>query len=316
MPRYVSYGLHIDSEVPIPEFVDSPHRSPDVLICYGRVDADRPSSATDRIFSWPTVGSFRVRNGVEITADLNDDVDPRLARLPLQGAVLAELLRQRGYVVLHASAVVVGGQAVAFVGHKGFGKSTTAGALLARGHRLLTDDLLAVDVSGPVARVHPGFPMLKLWPDAVAHLGGDPGVLPVLHQSVAKRSQVLNPQNDPHRAYPLARIVVLDRGETLDLRPISTRDAFVEAIRFSYAVEPIREEAGAARVPHVRRYSELVRHVPMRRLLRTDDPAALPNIARLVEHDLAPDLAAPLLPGRMRDGLPSPKTDVPAARAS
>ena len=316
MPLYVSYGLHIDSEIPIPEFVDSMHRSPDVLICYGRVDANRLSVANDRTFSWPTVGSFRVRNGVEITADLNDDVDPDLARLPLQGAVLAELLRQRGYVVLHASAVVVGGQAVAFVGHKGFGKSTTAGALLARGHRLITDDLLAVDVGGPAPRVHSGFPMLKLWPDAVAHLGGDPNTLPLLHRSVAKRSQVLDVQNDPRTAYPLARIVVLDRGDALDLRPISTRDAFVEAIRFSYAVEPIKEEAGTSHAAHVRRYSELARNVPMRRLVRTNDASALPQIARLIEHDLVPDLAAPLLPPRMRPSGPSSNAAAPAVRSS
>jgi hypothetical protein len=61
-----------------------------------------------------------------------------------QGAVLATLLSLKGACVLHASAVEIGGKAVALVGPSGAGKSTLAAFCCAAGARLLTDDLLVV----------------------------------------------------------------------------------------------------------------------------------------------------------------------------
>ncbi|NBC85561.1 MAG: hypothetical protein GVY25_05150, partial [Bacteroidetes bacterium] len=49
------------------------------------------------------------------------DVAEGTLRAPLLGVVLGTLLHQRGLHTLHASAVVVDGGAVAFVGEKGAG---------------------------------------------------------------------------------------------------------------------------------------------------------------------------------------------------
>jgi hypothetical protein len=76
---------------------------------------------------------------------------------------MAILLHQRGYMVLHASAVEVGNKAVAFLGPKGRGKSSIAATLYTRGHRLITDDVLAVRVEDGKATVLPAFPHVKLW---------------------------------------------------------------------------------------------------------------------------------------------------------
>ena len=70
------------------------------------------------------------------------------------------LLQQRGYLVLHASAVAAGGTAVAFLGHAGWGKSTTAAALYAQGYGLVTDDVLAVEMSSGRLMVPPGEPLV------------------------------------------------------------------------------------------------------------------------------------------------------------
>ena len=98
-----------------------------------------------------------------------------LLRLYLLGPALALLLHQRGFLVLHASAVSLDGGVVAFLGHSGHGKSTTAATLHARGAAIVADDVVAVDLGapgGPAAL--PGFPLLKLWPDAVTALGENP----------------------------------------------------------------------------------------------------------------------------------------------
>ena len=70
---------------------------------------------------------------------------------------------------------------MAFAGDSGGGKSTTAAALHARGLDLVTDDLLVLDpdAAGGVV-VYPGFPVLRLWPEAAAAvtLGEGAGVPP------------------------------------------------------------------------------------------------------------------------------------------
>jgi len=58
------------------------------------------------------------------------------------GALPACLLLMKGEPVLHASAVDVGGQVVAFIGRSGMGKSTVATLCCAAGGRLVTDDVL------------------------------------------------------------------------------------------------------------------------------------------------------------------------------
>jgi serine kinase of HPr protein (carbohydrate metabolism regulator) len=65
------------------------------------------------------------------------------------------LLQQRGRLVLHASAVTVDLGVVAFMGGPGWGKSTMAAAMYARGHSIVADDVTAVraDKAHPV--VHP-----------------------------------------------------------------------------------------------------------------------------------------------------------------
>ncbi|GAB3811857.1 hypothetical protein GCM10028820_03800 [Tessaracoccus terricola] len=77
---------------------------------------------------------------------LYPDADPDIAAVLAGGTVLAFILSMRGDAVLHASAVQVGDSAVAFVGGSGMGKSTSATLMCADGARLITDDLLVLDL--------------------------------------------------------------------------------------------------------------------------------------------------------------------------
>lgn len=71
-----------------------------------------------------------------------------LIAILIAGTVIAYLLSEDGRLVLHASAVEVGGKALAFVGQSGQGKTTMATLLCAEGHPLIADDLLPVDALG------------------------------------------------------------------------------------------------------------------------------------------------------------------------
>lgn len=94
------------------------------------------------------------------------------ARMYILGLAFAAIIHQRGFLPLHASAVMKGGKAILICGNSGAGKSTTAAALLKRGFTLLSDDisLIKIDNDG-VARVLPGFPQMKLWPESAELLG-------------------------------------------------------------------------------------------------------------------------------------------------
>ncbi|MCR6496056.1 hypothetical protein LJB71_07380 [Thermomonas sp. S9] len=68
--------------------------------------------------------------------------------------------------VFHASALAVGGGAVAFLGSSGRGKSTLATFLARRGHALLSDDGLELRQSGSGWLAVPNQPSVRLWEDS------------------------------------------------------------------------------------------------------------------------------------------------------
>lgn len=77
-----------------------------------------------------------------VTVHLVEGVPDAMGGVLVGGTVLAYVLMLRGEVVLHASAVDVGGQAVAFVGSSGMGKTTLATMMCRDGGLLITDDVL------------------------------------------------------------------------------------------------------------------------------------------------------------------------------
>lgn len=81
------------------------------------------------------------------TVHMYPHADPGIAAVLAGGTVLAFILSMRGAAVLHASAVQVGDGAVAFVGGSGMGKSTSATLMCADGAKLITDDLLVLDLA-------------------------------------------------------------------------------------------------------------------------------------------------------------------------
>lgn len=297
MYTYVAYGLGIHSALPLPELVASAAVGADVVIQIGKLDGPLPEpphtgsdfhvTSEGAYFFWEQVGAFLVRDGKEITVEPFPGVEERLIRLPLLGMVLAALLHQRGLLVLHASTVAINGSAVAFLGKKGWGKSTIAAALHAHGHRVVVDDMLAIDVAATESpMVHPGFPQLKLWPDVVASLGDDPETLDRLHSQVEKRARSVT-AGFSQTPLPLKRIYVLDAGPAREIETLRAHEAFIELVRHSYFAGSF--QAVDAVSSHFRKCVSLTRRVPMGRLKRQGSLSTLPALARLVEEHLARD---------------------------
>jgi hypothetical protein len=233
-------------------------------------------------------GGVLAREGREIVVDPLPGPAREGFHNLVAGIGMGLVLHQRGAFTLHASAVALGGKAVAFVGWKGMGKSTTAAALYGRGHRLVTDDLLVVQLGGAEVTVLPGFPSMKLWPEAArAALGDDPETLPRLHPEAEKRGRRAR-ADFAAAPLPLGAIYVLDYaapGAGLRIEPLSAREACIELVRHAFALR-ILGEAGESPLLFRQRV-ELVRRVPVRRLSRERRLASLSDITEQVEKDIA-----------------------------
>src|SRR5687768_1084135 len=169
MHSYIAYGLRIQSALALPELVRAEEGAVDVVVRLDRVRGHLPDGEhraayrrwtdSEAYFFWEPVGAFLARGGKEIVVDPAAGVAEEDVRGPLEGIVLGAVAHQRGLLVLHASAVTVRGETIAFIGERGRGKSTMAAALYRRGHALVADDVLVLGMSStgkPV--VFPGFP--------------------------------------------------------------------------------------------------------------------------------------------------------------
>ncbi|MFN8512769.1 MAG: hypothetical protein U0232_02535 [Thermomicrobiales bacterium] len=286
---YRAYGLTIRSDLALPELASGGEGvGADVVVRFGAVAEEeavpRVGNTTVRIvpegmqLAYPEVGRFLVREGREVVVALRPGADERDVRLSLLGPVLAVLLHQRGLLVLHGSAVALGDGAVGLLGHAGAGKSTLAGAFLAAGYRPLADDLTVVDLTGPTPTALPGFPQLKLWPQSVTALGGNPETLPALGARVEKRARRLAAGFAPE-PLPLRRLYVIADGERVASEPLAGQEALVELVRHSFCA--VLLPAGG-QGEHFRQCAALLRMVPLSRLARPKEFAALPAIIRAI----------------------------------
>ena len=178
--RYHVYGLTLESELECPELAPAPvGPAVDVRIRMGHVEPELEGAlrmgaqrqVAPGIYQlWVKgIARFRAEGGHTIWVDPVSGADPGDIRAFLLGTLLWITVLLGGRLPLHACAVEVEGQAVAFCGHSGAGKSTLAAALHRRGYRVLTDDLGVVAPVDGEALFYPGFPRIKLWREALDH---------------------------------------------------------------------------------------------------------------------------------------------------
>jgi len=186
----------------------------------------------------------------------------------LLGPTMGFVLRLRGLVCLHASAVEIGGAAVAFAGEAGAGKSSLAAAFAQRGHRVLTDDVGALRLLDGRVHVAPAYPRVRLWPDSADALFGSRDALPRITPSWDKRYLDLNDGARRFADEPLAlaAIYVLRRGRR-DLSPsiqaLDPRTALIELVPQMYSTRLLD---GPMRAREFEFLSILVAAVPVLRL--------------------------------------------------
>ncbi len=290
--KYRAFGLTIESEIELPELMVMEAESCDIEIVHGVVPAHsgekekgrglvRSSHESDT-FAWEGVARFEVSAGSRIVVDPSPGVSEELLRQPLLGIVMSDLLRQRGYLVLHASVVSINGHIAAFVGPKRAGKSTIAAALVKRGHELLSDDTLIVDTEGePI--VYPGFARLNLWPEAADALSFGPEETRELYSGISKLGARVG-ASFSGRPGPLRSIYGLGIGEW-EISPLIGPEAFRMLLPHTYQARYFPDAAETASNVFTK-LVPLLNKVSVRMLRRPADLTKLGDTAMMIEADM------------------------------
>ena len=236
---YRHSGCDVVSDLELPEWrafarddASAPEEA-DIRIALGEtlppadVDSD-PAIAADHVrFAIEGAGEWDIAGGSDIAIRPLAAADPAALRLYTLGTAWGVLGYQRGWAMLHASAVMGPRGAVLFCGPERAGKSTIAAAMAERGCPLVSDDLSRV-VPGRADRpsaIYPSAVRHKLWSDAVDGLA----------LSAREQSRDLVQEGKFH--LPTSRHVALEHPVPL---------VGIYALRFGEALAIERETGGDA----------------------------------------------------------------------
>lgn len=261
LPSYVLYGLTVQSEVPLFEPQAGSGGAADVLVEVGTAldhDAEEPAGERLASYRFGTGAGYLFIHALDGSYVLRYEklcdfvVSPGLDRVTVRsfpgandgtvsvliaGTVLSFVLITRDEPVLHASAVQVGDQAVAFVGYSGMGKSTMATLLCAAGGRLVTDDVLRLDL-GPTTSGQP--PTCYLGPTEVRLRKAASELVDLFGDQPRRRTtgdarDALQVRNATTERLPLAAIVIPRPQHDIDevaVTRLPAKDAMLTLLRF------------------------------------------------------------------------------------
>lgn len=265
-------------------------------------EGDKPSSEPvyrqyadgSHYVRWDGVGEFMVSpTGSDIALHTCDTAPWETVQSYLLTQALSFAVLNAGHEPLHATAVMVEGRTVAFLGDSGWGKSTIAAACLRAGHQLLTDDLLLLmpgHQAGEPFIAQPGPPRLKLFPDVSQR------VLPNHRSSCAMNPLTdklifhLLPEQHCPTASPLHALYLLRPMERraemsrVMIRPVGVRRALLELLAHSYnsmVSTPDRLQR------HFLFVGQIVQRVPVRSLSFRRDFDNLPSVVAAIRRDMA-----------------------------
>jgi predicted ATPase len=208
----------------------------------------------------------------------------------LVGPVMGLLLRLRGAVCLHASAVSIAERAIVFMGSEGAGKSTTAAAFAQQGFPVLCDDIVALLEREQQFHALPAYRRINLWPDSVKLLYGSTEALPQITTEWEKRCLKLGEDGKTQfeeRALPIAVIYILGDSKANSARSverISQKTAMMTLVTNAYATNILDAKQRAEEFAVL---SRLAAAVPVRQINARRDTVGPHELCRIIRTDFA-----------------------------
>lgn len=249
----------------------------------------------DGIYYYLSLGGSKQKLNVEIAPN-GKQIWINWVNLPLVeitamliGCVIGTALRLQGKICLHSSVIKVDNYAIAIIGAKGAGKSTTAAALAKQGYPILADDIAVLTDCGDTFLVQPGYPRLRLWKSAVNQLYGNEKGLSRVFSQTDKHFLELNQDKVSawgfyNQPLPLAAIYVLgERQQFLaapNIETIIPQISVMQLITHRYPQSlKLERDMFLRELSILGRLGEIV---PMRYLHRGDNLAELGKVCDVI----------------------------------
>lgn len=283
---YRAFGLTLWSGLPLEGLARGDPAAPtDLVIAQATFGPDCPSEpglhqwGGGALLSVPRAGRFLCTGGSRIAVEPEAHAPQGNVQLFLLGSAMGLILHQRGLLPLHANALQVGAQAIAFMGRSGAGKSTLTAWYAEQGHRIIADDVSVVGTDGAGRPfVQPGLARIRLWRQALESLGGDPDNHSrslVGNAGFDKFDVAVSPCSISDGPVPLRAICLLQFGPAPAVTRLTGIDA-LEALYENTYRGAFVTVTGAAQ-PHWESCVHLSRTVPV---LRTVRPESLPDLGQ------------------------------------
>jgi hypothetical protein len=211
----------------------------------------------------------------------------------LLGAILGFVLRLRGILCLHASAVEIDGRVALFMGESEAGKSTLAAAFAQQGYTVVSDDVVGVYEKADSFLVQPAYPHIRLWDTSVKALFGQPEALPRIVPTNPTWDKRFLDLTQPGFQFsqaplPLAAIYSLAsrRPETTYpcIEPLPVQQRMLALLANTYIKSLL---SPAQRGREFEWLSELVRTVPVQQLTPHTSLALLPKLVEVIVQDFS-----------------------------
>lgn len=313
VPVYAIYGARLGTEhrfenalpraqgapdVRFASTLDAPPESAafetsDPAAALGRLADGRPFQTVHRrvdcdLIRYTDVADFYVLER-EIVCWLREPEYAWVVEIYLLGFVLSYWLeRFRGTPALHAAAVVVHGRAVAFLATNKGGKTSLAATMMAAGHPLLTDDILAIEERRDGFLGLPGYPQMRMWPDQAEHFLSRSDHLELVHRDLAKRRIPVGKRGLGQfcsTPTPIGCFYLPDRrdpadGTDIEITPVPRAEAVMELIGNSFVARVLDAIGGQGE--RLKRLGSLVAKVPVRRLTYPSGMEYLPAVDEAV----------------------------------
>lgn len=288
---YTVFGLIIKSEFDLPELTAATGDA-DVAIVWGEVPThlETPVEKTpwfqiaggQFLLSVDGIASYFVENGNRIVIEPYQNSKSEDVRVFLLNTVLAVLLHQRDYLVLHGSAAVVDGKALAIVGPSQTGKTSIALNLYNRGYTLLSDEICAIKIENSRAMIFPGIPQLNVWRDTLAFSGKDPDRYQPIRSGIKKYAVPIHDQFG-ETSFELENIVFLKHHNlTIFLNEsVHGGDRFKQLIQHAYFVEAVTDK-----VQHFKLCAAIIKYVFLCQVTFNEQPYQVDQITDFMLKEL------------------------------
>lgn len=234
---------------------------------------------------WDDIGKVKISRGNQIAVEPETDLNnyDGVSIIPfLLGPVMSLLLHQRGFLVLHGSSVKVNGEAIAFLGYRGMGKSTTAINLYKNGYPLVTDDILAIKFQDNEPVVYPGYPHVRLSEDSFINVRDDTDILTPIKTYAGKifcdASQGFYPE-----PVKLKKIYIIEDGEKTRISKFQSQESVINLIRHSTAN---RIMDGPDQVENLMQCSKLINNSKISRLEINHSFNNIPDLVNLIDSEI------------------------------